>query len=75
MRYTVNDVFSGTALQHCDTVEDLLQTPLSDISQALLCELFSRPEYMHEHLQFDAGTKTVYVYWLFSHISDNASWQ
>jgi hypothetical protein len=32
-------------------------------------------EYMHEHLTFDPGTMTVYVYWFFSHISDNPSWQ
>jgi hypothetical protein len=106
------DIFSGSAL-HCDTVEDLLQTPLSEISNALLCHPYRRSrsrsrsrgrsdlrsdvfppshlkvpvlknigslkvdwtEYMHEHLKFDAGTMTVYVYWFFSHISDNAGWQ
>ncbi|KAH7413459.1 hypothetical protein BKA64DRAFT_354802 [Cadophora sp. MPI-SDFR-AT-0126] len=88
----------------CDNVEDLLRTPLSEISNALLCHSWSRPlyalgsgvflpsnlkipmltrigginvdwtEYMQEHLTFDPETMTVYVYWFFSHISDNASW-
>jgi hypothetical protein len=32
-------------------------------------------EYMEEHLRFDVTTMTVSVFWFFSHISDNASWQ
>jgi hypothetical protein len=32
-------------------------------------------EYMHEHLKFDPETMTVYVFWFFSHIFGNASWQ
>ncbi|PVH84700.1 hypothetical protein DL98DRAFT_512115 [Cadophora sp. DSE1049] len=110
------NVFSGTMLQSAN-VDGLLQTPLSEILDALLCDwrstrstgararssspdldnprsdVFSPSnlevpvlrrigwlkvdwtEYMEEHLKFDPGTMTVYVYWFFSHISDNASWQ
>jgi hypothetical protein len=102
------DVFSGSTL-FSETVEGLLQTPLSQISAALLCHpgrrLLSRnsldlvsgaftpshlkvhalknigslkvdwTEYMDEHLKFNPGTMTVYVFWFFSHLSNNAGWQ
>ncbi len=87
-------------------VEELLRTPLSEISDALLCKEWSSAayfepisgvsqpsnlnipmlqsigslkvdwtEYMQEHLKFDPVTMTVYVYWYFTHILNNASWQ